>query len=82
MSKRIIAFLGAYREEHVSPIVQCNISNFILYKPDINSKCEHTSMSECVRAPALSLYYQPPCGCTVCCGSVATGNRSMITQRA
>lgn len=39
-------------------------------------------LSQCVRAPALSLHYQQSSGCTVCCGSVATGNRSMITQRA
>lgn len=33
-------------------------------------------------AAALSLYYQHSSGCAVCCGLVATGNRSMITQRA
>lgn len=30
-------------------------------------------------APALSLYYRQSSGCAVCCGSVATGNKSMIT---
>ncbi len=42
----------------------------------------HARLSERVRAPALSLYYQQPSGCTVCCGLVATGNGSMITRRA
>lgn len=50
-----------------------------------DSQCELICVYYCLlNAPvwALSLYYQQSSGCTVCCGLVATGNRSIIIQRA
>ena len=56
---------------------QCNL---YLIKCFITLLSIQKCVPEC--APTLSLYYQRSCGCAVCCGLVAPGNRSMITQRA